>query len=112
MSSWRKLEPGSRDQQKEGAAKAHCLKFNQPVRPGKVVLAGAFSTPGAPMEVFDSESTPGNERAISCAIEQSRKVKSPPSPPSRFIRYFLFFPGGAKDVRFDFPDSEPARKSP
>jgi hypothetical protein len=89
-----------------------CLKFNQPIRPGKVVLVGAFSTPGAPMEVFDSESTPGNERAISCAIEQSRKVKSPPSPPSRFIRYFLFFPGGAKDVRFDFPDSEPARKSP
>jgi hypothetical protein len=89
-----------------------CIKFNQPVRPGKVVLVGAFTTPGASMEIFDSESTPGNERAISCAIEQSRRVKSPPSPPSRFIRYFLYFPGSAKDIRFDFPDVEPTRKSP
>lgn len=87
-----------------------CLKFNQPVRPGTIALVGAFSTPGEPMEVFDSESTPGNERAIACAIEQAARIKSPPSPPSRFIRYFLHFPGGAEDVRFNFTDAEPIRK--
>jgi hypothetical protein len=37
--------------------------------PGRVVLVGVFSAPGAPVELFDSESTPGNE----AATEPARK---------------------------------------
>src|SRR5687767_11261523 len=46
-----------------------CFQSRQPT-PGKVVMGAEFSTPGTPIQVFDSESTPGNEDAIRCAIER------------------------------------------
>src|SRR5262249_22531662 len=38
-----------------------CFGKHRPVHPGKVILVGVFSAPGSPLEVFDSDSTPGNE---------------------------------------------------
>jgi hypothetical protein len=89
-----------------------CLAHNKPIHPGKIILAGVFAEPGAPVKVFDSESTPGNERGIACAAEQAYRVKSPRSPPSRFVWYYIVFPGGPKDIRIMFPPDEPPHKLP
>ena len=54
-----------------------CLAHNKPIHPGKIILAGVFAEPGAPVKVFDSESTPGNERGIACAaVRPSTMPKS------------------------------------
>jgi hypothetical protein len=87
-----------------------CLKHNQPNRDGEVVLAVAFSNPGTAVEVFDTASTPGNERAVACAIEQARRVKSPRSPPSRFAVYNVPFPFRAEAIRIYFPPTRPTPK--
>ena len=87
-----------------------CLKFNQPIQPGEVVLAGVFSEPGRSVQVFDSHSTPGNEHAIACTVEQAGRVKSPRSPPSVFVVYSIPLPIRAEDIRIYFPSAEPARK--
>ena len=75
-------------------------------------MAAEFSAAGGPIHVFDSESTPGNERAIACAISQGGKLPSPPSPPSRFVRYVIVFPGGPEDIVIDFPKASPPRRPP
>jgi hypothetical protein len=90
---------------------AICLKYNKPIRPGKVVLVGVLSNPGAPIDVYDAESTPGNERAISCAIEQGPRIKTPASPEAKYVRFLLPIPGRAEDVEIDFPEVRPARRS-
>ena len=87
-----------------------CLAKNRPVRTGKVVLIGAFSAPGSPVEVFDSESTPGNEAAVSCSITEGARQQSPQAPPSGFVRYSILVPGGTEDVRIEFPKTPPPRK--
>jgi len=86
-----------------------CFQGTRPV-PGRVVLVGVFSAPGAPVEVFDSASTPGNEAAISCAIAEGPRQKSPQAPPSPFVRFSIVFPGGPEDIRIDFPETAPPRK--
>lgn len=87
-----------------------CFRGTRPA-PGKIVLVGVFSAPGSPVEVFDSASTPGNEAAISCAIAEGARQKSPQAPPSRYVRYYIVFPGGPEDIRVDFPTTPPPRKS-
>jgi hypothetical protein len=76
-----------------------CLKSNQPNQPGEVVLKGVFSEPGAPAQVFDVHSTPGNERAVACTIEQAGRVRSPPSPGRRDVIYSIPLPFRADDIR-------------
>ena len=88
-----------------------CLAKNRPVHPGQVVLGGAFSDPGEPVEVFDSDSTPGNEAAIRCAITEGARQRSPRDPPSRFVLYFIDVPGRPEDVKIVFPNESPQRKS-
>ena len=88
-----------------------CFQSRKPT-PGKVVMGAEFSAPGSPIQVFDSESTPGNEEAIRCAIERGSRFSSPQSPPSRFLRYVIVFPGGPEDIVFDFPKSSPPRRTP
>jgi hypothetical protein len=92
--------------------KTTLLCFEGRPTPGKVVMAAEFSTPGSPIQVFDSESTPGNEAAIRCAIEKGSKLRSPQAPPSPFVRYMMVFPGGPEDIVFDFPKTSPPRKAP
>ena len=79
-------------------------------------MAAKFSLPGRPIHVFDSESTPGNEDGIDCAIREGEKLITPQSPSSGFIRYMLEFPGSRDEildkVRFEFPNSPPPRKPP
>src|SRR4051794_34528264 len=69
-----------------------CLKFNQPNQAGRVVLKGIFSEPGNPARIVDEESSPGNERAIACAVEQAWRVKSPPASRPRFVIYSIPLP--------------------
>jgi hypothetical protein len=88
-----------------------CFQARRP-SPGKVVMGAEFYAPGSPIHVFDSESTPGNEDAIRCAIEKGNRLSSPPSPPSRFLVYEIVFPGGPEDIRFNFPQTSPPRRSP
>lgn len=87
-----------------------CFGGKRPA-PGKIVLVGIFSAPGDPIEVFDSASTPGNEAAIACAIREGARQRSPKAPPSPFVRYYIVFPGGAEDIRIDFPKTSPPRRS-
>ena len=49
---------------------------------------------------------------IACAAEQAHRVKSPRSPPSRFLWYSIVFPGGPDDIRIMFPPDEPPHKHP
>lgn len=88
-----------------------CFQSRKPA-PGKVVMGAEFSAPGTPIAVFDSESTPGNEEAIRCAIERGGNLRSPKTPPSRFLLYVIVFPGGPEDIRFNFPQSPPPRRTP
>jgi hypothetical protein len=88
-----------------------CFGKNRPVHQGKVVLVGAFSAPGSPVEVYDSESTPGNEAAIACSIKEGSRQRSPQVSPSRFVRYYIVFPGSPEDIRIDFPTTAPSRKA-
>jgi hypothetical protein len=83
-----------------------CLKFSQPIQPGEVVLAGVFSSAGSPTQVFDSASTPGNELVISCVGEQADRVRSPRSPPSRFVLYAIPIPVRADKIAIYFPDKD------
>jgi hypothetical protein len=74
------------------------------------VLAAEFREPGIPIQVFDSQSTPGNEQAIACAISQGGKLLSPSSPPSPFVRFVIVIPGGPEDIVIDFPKTSPPRR--
>jgi len=74
-----------------------CLQYSQPNQPGKLFLKGVFSEPGAPAQVADEQSTPGNERAIGCIVEQGRRVKSPPSGP-QVVFYAIPIPVRAEDI--------------
>ena len=64
MSSWRKLEPGSRDQQKEGAAKAH-WESDSPI-----VLGGRESRPHG--EAVDEGAKPAKETGAGHAGSEKR----------------------------------------
>jgi hypothetical protein len=88
-----------------------CFPRGQRPAPGVIILVGAFGAPGEPVELYDSESTPGNETAIDCAIARAAQQRSPGSPPSRFVRYRLVFPGSARDIVIDFPTKAPPRRS-
>jgi hypothetical protein len=85
-----------------------CLKYNEPVQPGELVLKGVFSEPGSPAQVIDEKSTPGNERAIGCIVEQAGRVKSPPSPGPRVVFYAIPLPVRAEDIRIYFGPTKPA----
>jgi hypothetical protein len=87
-----------------------CFGGKRPA-PGRIVLVGIFSAPGDPIDVFDSASSPGNEVAIACAIKEGARQRIPKGPPSRFVRYYIVFPGGPEDIRIDFPKESPPRRS-
>ncbi len=84
-----------------------CLQYNQPNQPGKLFLRGIFSAPGAPARVVDEKSTPGNERAIGCIVEQVGRVKSPPPGPQT-VFYSIPIPVRAEDIRIYFGPNAPA----
>jgi hypothetical protein len=87
-----------------------CLKFNQPNQSGEVVLKGVFSEPGSPAHVVDVRSTPGNERAVACTIEQAGRVRSPSPAGPREVIYSIPLPFDAEGIRIYFPPGEPANK--
>jgi hypothetical protein len=85
-----------------------CLASNKPVSNGRVVVAAQFTKPGVAPRVFEAGSTPGNERAVACAVQAGEaQLKTPSSPPSLFAQIFVPVPGGPKDVRMAFPESIP-----
>ena len=86
-----------------------CLQYNQPNRPGKLFLKGVFSAPGTPARVVDEQSTPGNERAIGCIVEQAGRVKSPPSGP-QVVFYAIPIPVRAEDITIHFGPRKPDGK--
>jgi len=79
-----------------------CLKYNQPNQPGELVLKGVFLEPGSPAQVLDEKSTPGNERAIGCIVEQAGRVKS---PGPQVVLYAIPLPFRAEDIRIYFAPS-------
>jgi len=85
---------------------AICLKFNQPNQPGEVVLKGVFAEPGSPARVVDVHSTPGNERAVACTIEQAGRVRSPSPAGPREVVYSIPLPFRADDIRIYFPPAK------
>jgi len=85
-----------------------CLSLNKPNRPGVLVLKGVFSEPGNPAHVVDVRSTPGNEHAVACAIEQSGRIKSPSPAGLREVIYSIPLPFNADEIRIYFPPGEPA----
>jgi hypothetical protein len=86
-----------------------CLQYNQPNRPGKLLLKGVFSEPGKPAQVVDEQSTPGNERAVGCIVEQVRRVKSPSSGP-QVVFYAIPIPVRAEDITIYFGPTNPENK--
>jgi len=86
-----------------------CLQYNQPNRPGKLFLKGVFSAPGTPVRVVDEQSTPGNERAIGCIVEQVGRVKSPPPGP-QVVFYAIPIPVRAEDITTYFGPTKPEGK--
>ncbi len=83
-----------------------CLQYNQPNLPGKLFLKGLFSEPGKPAEVVDEQSTPGNERAVGCIVEQVRRVKSPSSGP-QVVFYAIPIPVRAEDIKIYLGPTKP-----
>jgi hypothetical protein len=82
-----------------------CLAATGPPARGEVVMAAEFRGPGSPLRVFDSGSSRGNEKAIACTIHGGEiMLTSPASPRHRFVRFHIFIPGKAEDIRVEFPD--------
>ena len=86
-----------------------CLQYNKPNQPGRLFLKGAFSDPGTPAQVVDEESTPGNERAIGCTVEQAGRVKSPSSG-RQVVYYAVPIPVRAEDIAIYFGPRKPGGK--
>jgi hypothetical protein len=86
-----------------------CLQYNRPNQPGKLFLKGVFSEPGTPAQVIDEQSTPGNERAVGCIVEQVRRVKSPSSGP-RVVFYAIPIPVRAEDITIYLGPTKPEGK--